>query len=68
MKTNASYSHGKCKRLNEFLIDVDARLCCKGDEFGSETEMQVRSLPAGWVLLQWLCAAVNSAFWELRLP
>lgn len=67
MKTSACYSHGKCKRLNEFLIDVDARLWCKGAKFGWEAKLQVRSLPGGLILLQWLCVAANGTFWELRL-
>lgn len=66
MKTSACYSHRKRKRLTEFLIHVDVRLCCKGDEFGSEAKLQVRSLPGVLVLVQWLCVAVNGSFWELR--
>lgn len=68
MKTSACYSHGKCKRLNEFLIDVDAGLCCKGAKFGSKAKLQVCSLPGGLILLQWLRVAASGTFWELRLP
>lgn len=55
MKRSACSSHRKYKRLNEFPDEVVARLCCKGDEFGSEAKLQVQSLPRGLVLLQCLC-------------
>lgn len=55
MKTSACSSPRKFKRLNEFPVEVVARLCCKGDEFGSKAELQVHNLPRGLVLLQNLC-------------
>lgn len=67
MKTSARSSHRKCKRPNEFPVEVVARLCCKGDAFGSESKLQVHSFPRGLALLQCLCCW-NGDCWELCLP